>query len=385
MPSARIILRLLGRVLLLLPIVPTARSSSSSPHQENYAVIVSSSRYWFNYRHTVNALTLYHMLTQQGGFTDDRIILMLADEYAINARNPYKNVLTSATAMPGKHQANAGGASTSLYEGDSIEIDYRGEDVTVENLARVLSGRQRPGSSLPVLPADVHGANVFLYLTGHGGDGFFKFQDVEEILAADLTALVQQRSFHQFLFLADTCQAFTLADDRFKALPAVSMVGSSLRDESSYAHHSNVDLGLAMIERYTYAMEQFLRQKSWASLGLYEALVAPFSYESQRAHVGFHTPAVGPEEGLFVGDFFLNRQAAEDSPPRAWPSHGIWRDWTTAIQENGLVQRQSSSPVTRYDGVEHSDDSPAPEGMIPPTWWGALAALCLLSIFSRRR
>jgi phosphatidylinositol glycan class K len=332
---------------------------------------------------------MYQMLKQQGNFTDDRIILMLADEYAINPRNPYKNIMTSTSAMPGSKNSNLNGESA-LYDNDSIEIDYRGEDVTVENLARVLSGRQTPGSSLPVVPADVGAdANVFLYLTGHGGDGFFKFQDVEEILAADVTALIQQRSFHRFLFLADTCQAFTLANDRFKALSHVSMVGSSLQGESSYAHHSNADLGLAMIERYTYALEQFLRHKSWSSLGLYEALVAPFSYESQRAHVGLHTssspPPVGDEEEdtLFVGDFFINRQPAED-PPQVWPSHGLWRDWATSIQEEGLsvlpatTQRQLVS-----DGTEISQE--VPEGLLPMTLWGTLAVLCVASMFSRRR
>ena len=189
---------------VILPFFSTI--ATAQEHAENYAVIVSSSRYWFNYRHAVNALTMYQMLKEQGNFTDDRIILMLADEYAVNPRNPYKNFMT------GSSSSISVSTMASLYNGDDVEIDYRGEDVTVENLARVLAGRAPPGSTLPVIPADTPSANIFVYLTGHGGDSFFKFQDVEEIMAADLAALFRHRSFHRALFIADTCQAFNMGD-----------------------------------------------------------------------------------------------------------------------------------------------------------------------------
>ena len=55
-------------------------------HTSNVAVIVSSSRYWFNYRHVTNALSIYHLL-KRGGMTDDNIILMLADDIPCNMRN----------------------------------------------------------------------------------------------------------------------------------------------------------------------------------------------------------------------------------------------------------------------------------------------------------
>lgn len=35
-------------------------SESSGGHTSNWAVIVSTSRYWFNYRHASDALTFYH-------------------------------------------------------------------------------------------------------------------------------------------------------------------------------------------------------------------------------------------------------------------------------------------------------------------------------------
>ena len=333
--------------LFLLVLVATATTTHAQEHTENYAVIVSSSRYWFNYRHAVNALTMYRILKEQGNFTDDRIILMLADEYAINPRNPYKNFMTSSSST-------ISSTSISLYKGDDIEIDYRGEDVTVENLARVLSGKAPPGSILPVIPADTPTANIFLYLTGHGGDSFFKFQDVEEIMAADLAALLRQRSFHRALFIADTCQAFTLGDqmeDMANANNRVIMIGSSLRDESSYAHHSNTDLGLASIERYTFALDQFIsgnnnmKNTNWQTIGIYDALVAPYSYESQRAHIGIRPPSIQTDNatGIVLADFFVNKAsqqhqgAATLTMAQPWSTKNFWK---TNAASNEIIPRR---------------------------------------------
>jgi GPI-anchor transamidase subunit K len=134
----------------------------------NHAVIVSSSRYWFNYRHVNNALVFYQ-LCKSNGIPDENIILMLADDLPSNARNPFKNGM----------YASGPDDTKTLYDA-SIEIDYRGEDVNVENLARVLLGRQgdsvtvaAPGNGghlqrRPHLKTDSN-SNILIFLTGHGG------------------------------------------------------------------------------------------------------------------------------------------------------------------------------------------------------------------------
>uniref|UniRef100_A0A0A9Z9X4 Putative GPI-anchor transamidase n=1 Tax=Lygus hesperus TaxID=30085 RepID=A0A0A9Z9X4_LYGHE len=57
-----------------------------------WAVVVSTSRYFFNYRHTANALTMYHLL-RRFGLDDDHIILFLGDSYACDPRNPYPGAI----------------------------------------------------------------------------------------------------------------------------------------------------------------------------------------------------------------------------------------------------------------------------------------------------
>jgi phosphatidylinositol glycan class K len=259
------------RLLLLLLVGVVAATASSSSHTSNYAVIVGASRYWFNYRHAVNALSIYNMLKQSGNFTDDNIVLMLADEFPTNNRNPFKNSMDRSSGK-------------SLYN-DDTHIDYRGEDVTVQNFVNVLTGRQ-PNGLLPILNSDSD-SHVLIYLTGHGGDQFFKFQDEEEILAAELAAVLRQMHdagrYREVLLIADTCQAFTLGDKM--DAPNVTVIGSSLRGESSYAHHSDADLGLSVIERYTYAFTEYVASQGMEG-SLQQTMVDPYSFEQQRAHVG---------------------------------------------------------------------------------------------------
>jgi hypothetical protein len=112
-----------------IPAQPPQRRSLSPPllHTSNYAVIVSSSRYWFNYRHAANALSIYQLLRWYG-FSNENIILMIADEYAVNPRNPAKNKMYNTAATTTTTTKGARRKRSSLHT-DDIEIDYRGEDV----------------------------------------------------------------------------------------------------------------------------------------------------------------------------------------------------------------------------------------------------------------
>lgn len=75
----RAFLLLLFLPMLLLtatnrPAVAAARTSSDSDPANTHAIIVSSSRYWFNYRHAINALGIYEIY-RQNGIPDENIIL----------------------------------------------------------------------------------------------------------------------------------------------------------------------------------------------------------------------------------------------------------------------------------------------------------------------
>ena len=97
--SSRKLLFLLAVALLLDNFVWSARFQST--HTNNWALLVKfrsqlmlevtvlkvcTSRFWYNYRHVANTLSIYHTVKRLG-IPDNRIILMLADDMACNPRN----------------------------------------------------------------------------------------------------------------------------------------------------------------------------------------------------------------------------------------------------------------------------------------------------------
>eukprot|EP00879_Flechtneria_rotunda_P011868 GHRR01012397.1.p2 GENE.GHRR01012397.1~~GHRR01012397.1.p2 ORF type:complete len:124 (-),score=19.14 GHRR01012397.1:1108-1455(-) len=102
-------------------------SQLQAGHTSNWAVLVATSKYWYNYRHIANTLSFYRTVKRLG-IPDSNIILMLAEDVACNPRSAYPSQVFNDES----HQLN-------VY-GTNVEVDYRGYEVTVENVIRVLTG-----------------------------------------------------------------------------------------------------------------------------------------------------------------------------------------------------------------------------------------------------
>lgn len=105
---------------------------------------------------------------------------MIADDMACNPRNP-----TPATVFNNANQ------NIDVY-GDDVEVDYRGYEVTVENFVRLLTGRVAADTPRSKRLLSDERSNILIYMTGHGGDGFLKFQDSEEITNVELADAFEQ-------------------------------------------------------------------------------------------------------------------------------------------------------------------------------------------------
>ncbi|RSM11858.1 GPI-anchor transamidase [Fusarium oligoseptatum] len=241
------------------------------------------------------------------GIPDSQIILMLPDDMACNPRN----------AFPGTVYSNSDRA-VDLY-GDNIEVDYRGYEVTVENFIRLLT--DRVGAEMPrskrLLTDDR--SNILVYMTGHGGNEFLKFQDAEEIGAFDLADAFEQmwekKRYHEILFMIDTCQANTMYS-RFYS-PNIIATGSSELDQSSYSHHADNDVGVAVIDRYTYYNLEFLENnvKDLNSQKTVGELFDSYDYDKIHSHAGMRYDLFpgGAENARsrLITDFFGNIQNVE--------------------------------------------------------------------------
>lgn len=331
--------------LLSLLLFPPLTSTTTTHHTSNWAVLVSTSRFWFNYRHLANVLSLYRTVKRLG-IPDSQIILMLPDDMACNPRN----------AFPGTVYNNADRA-LDLY-GDNIEVDYRGYEVTVESFIRLLTDRL--GEEVPRskrLGTDA-GSNVLVYMTGHGGNEFLKFQDSEEIGSWDLADAFEQmwekRRYRELLFMIDTCQANTLYSKFYS--PNIIATGSSEIDQSSYSHHADNDVGVAVIDRWTYYNLEFLEG---VQVGGKQTLGDLFgSYDEAKIHskpgVRWDLFPGGEERGRerLVMDFFGNVQDVEVEGEGSW-NETEWREDLRRLKE--LVER-SDGKVLSPEGAESLSD-----------------------------
>jgi GPI-anchor transamidase subunit K len=216
---------------------------------ENWAILLCTSRYFFNYRHFVNALSVYKTI-KDAGYTDDRIIFMNSDDdITCDARNP----------IPGQVNSDIG-VNFFRNLSDHIELDYKGTEVTVDAFLRLLVGRAHSFSQLSQRLRSNGDSHVLLYMTGHGGDEFFKFQDQEELSAQEFAYAIEDMyksdRFLELLVVLDTCQAATMCV--YIDTPNVICVGSSSRGENSYAYMPDQELGLPLTDRFTYAFSEYI-------------------------------------------------------------------------------------------------------------------------------
>ncbi|KAG8132562.1 putative GPI-anchor transamidase protein [Naja naja] len=237
-----------------------------SGHTNNWAVLVCTSRFWFNYRHVANTLSVYRSVKRLG-IPDSHIVLMLADDMACNPRNP-----APATVFSHKNM------ELNVY-GDDVEVDYRNYEVTVENFLRVLTGRIPASAPRSKRLLSDDRSNILIYMTGHGGNGFLKFQDSEEITNVELAdafeQMWQKRRYNELLFIIDTCQGASMYE-RFYS-PNIMALASSQVGEDSLSHQPDLGIGVHLMDRYTFYVLEFLEEINPASQTNMNDLVCPKS------------------------------------------------------------------------------------------------------------
>lgn len=280
-------------MLEAVPRTSGAASGSPGPESErnNWAVLVGTSRYWYNYRHTANVLTFYHTVKRMG-IPDSQIILMLAEDAACNSRNS----LPGTVFREHGHGAN-------LY-GESVEVDYRGDEVSVENFIRLLTGRHPPSTPRNKRLLTDSMSNILIFITGHSGEEFIKFQDWEEITSTDIAdafgQMHKQNRYRKIFWISDTCQAASL-QNQFYA-PEILGLGSSGKKENSYSHHMDRQLGIAVVDRFSFHAHDFFHRLNTGSSLTVANFLAHFNPKALHSHPELRSDLFSqrPEETLMT-------------------------------------------------------------------------------------
>lgn len=145
--------------------------------------------------------------------------------------------------------------------------------------------------------------------------------------------------------MIDTCQANTMYSRLYS--PNIIATGSSELDQSSYSHHADNDVGVAVIDRYTYYNLEFLENqvKDLNSRKTVGELFDSYNFEKIHSHAGvrydlFPGGAEGARSRL-ITDFFGNIQNVE-----------VDRDSTSSLDEQLLALSKTIAALREKEAEE---------------------------------
>ncbi len=214
------------------------------PLKKQKAVLIQGSNGWDNYRHQADVLNMYQMLKGYG-WSDDDIILIIADDLVNDSKNIY----------PGEIRSHSDGPN--LYA--DVKIDYNTDTLTVGDIENILTGVQ--SKHLPVVLDSDGETNVLLFWSGHGclkdfnasNNGFVWrkgtiFTDVA--FRRTLERMSDENHFRKMLLLLEPCFSRNMAQQA-DMFPGILAIASASGTESSFADFHSSEMGTWMSDRFS--------------------------------------------------------------------------------------------------------------------------------------
>lgn len=228
-------------------------SISYAPLTGHRALLIASSTGWSNYRHQADVLAMYQLLKEHG-YSDDNIILIVADDIANNTQN----------SEPGVIWVKHGGDN--VY--DNVQIDYRLNELNPEDFCNILTGEKT--DKTPIVIDGDEGTNLFLFWSGHGTPGALCWDEtakgVTQAMMRDaLIELYAQKRYRKLAMFVETCYSGSVFDG-CTGFPGMIFYTAANPNETSKADVFNTDLGIWMSNRFTSTLIENLTNKSVISM-----------------------------------------------------------------------------------------------------------------------
>ena len=131
--------------------------------KDNWAVVISPSTTWSNYRHQADAFAMYQTLRNHG-YPEDHIVLIVED----NLYNDINNKLPGQIFVERSNDPYV----TDQFINDDVRknavVDYHFSQLTQDDVVDIMLGRQ--SEHLPEVIHPDSTSNVFFFWSGHGGN-----------------------------------------------------------------------------------------------------------------------------------------------------------------------------------------------------------------------
>jgi glycosylphosphatidylinositol transamidase (GPIT) subunit GPI8/ABC-type branched-subunit amino acid transport system substrate-binding protein len=126
---------------------------------DHWALLVSTSTKWSDYRHQADVLAMYQLLRRHG-YDDDHIVLVCEDNLKDAPDNKY----------PGKIYVEIPNGTSGDDVRAGAQIDYRFSDLDIDDIGRIILG-DNDGGRLHQVMKTSSTSDVLIFWSGHGSDG----------------------------------------------------------------------------------------------------------------------------------------------------------------------------------------------------------------------
>ena len=256
---------------------------------DHWALIISPSTTWSNYRHQADAFAMYQLLKEHG-YDDEHIILIVEDNLAFDKNNKYKGQIFV-------ERSNDASATGTLINNDvraGAIVDYKFSEIDVEDIADIMLGRQ--SEHLPHVFHTTNTSNVFFFWSGHGGDGVGPLWGNENARSAFGTQRIKDivtdmninGKYRRMMFAIETCFS-GLWGDALTGIPNVVAITAANQYEPSKADVHDDELGV-------FLSNAFSRSFRYAVDNNYNISLRDLYYTLARTTTGSHVKLFNEEK-----------------------------------------------------------------------------------------
>ena len=234
---------------------------------DRWAVVISPSTSWSNYRHQADAFAMYQLLRQHG-YDDDHIVLIVEDNLAQDSRNIYPGQIFV------ERSSDPAAASDQFVNEDvrkGVTVDYHFSDLQLNDIADIMMGRS--SSHLPEVINTTASSDVIFFWSGHGGssqgplwgnedaENYFGKDRIRNIVSEMAGTNGQPRKYRRMLFAIETCFSGHWGE-ALKGQPDVLVLTAANERESSKADMHDSNLGVYLSNAFARTFRRQINAKN---------------------------------------------------------------------------------------------------------------------------
>lgn len=202
---------------------------------DHWALLISPSTSWANYRHQADVFAMYQLLKKHG-YDDDHIIVIAEDNLANSTEN---------AAHPGEIFVEPGGENVHK----DVKVDYHFSDLKPQDIADIMLGKQ--SDRLPEVFHTTKSSDVLFFWSGHGGEddgplwgqedalSYFGSKRIKEIAQT----MHEEGKYRRMMFAIETCFSGTWGQ-ALTGVPDVIAITAANSYEPSKADVQDRELGV---------------------------------------------------------------------------------------------------------------------------------------------